>query len=215
MTEETNTAPAENSTGDAPGEQSGEEEKTARELLEDLSTDDLDALLLSAASDKFVAKDRVEEIVTQRLNSERESRKAEAERKALEEQNKFKELYETEAEAKQQAEERAKKAEEDSKQNLIRYELRDALRTEHINPERMDLAFKVADTSSVEVEGSEVRGVDKVVTSLKDSSPEWFGNAERKPSGFDGVPAGDPDGASKEQEQANKEIAARQIHRMF
>lgn len=213
MTEETQTTPATDApTGDAPGKESGED-KSARDLIAELGADDLDELLLAAAPDKFVSKDKVEDIVKERLNSEREQRKAEAERKALEEQNEFKALYEKERDACTDLQEKHKAEAESRRNDLIRYELRDSLRNAGINTERLPLALRLADTSLVEVEDSEVKGLEGVVDSLKKDSPEWFGTTTQDIPGS--PPAGDPSQLSDEKRKEQAEIASRQVRNLF
>lgn len=79
-------------------------------------------------------------------------------------------------------EKRAKQAEERYASTLREYALRDALRDSGINSGRLPLALKVADLSALELDGSGiVSGVESVVESIREASPEWFATEERRP----------------------------------
>ncbi len=79
-------------------------------------------------------------------------------------------------------EKRAKQAEERYTSTLREYALRDALRDSGINSGRLPLALKVADLSALELDkDGNVSGVESVVESIKDASPEWFTTEERRP----------------------------------
>lgn len=78
--------------------------------------------------------------------------------------------------------ERATKAEAEaeaervrSTQLLARTELKGALRDAGITPERIDAAMKLADTSALVVDGTDVTGIPEVIEGVKALSPEWFG----------------------------------------
>lgn len=216
MSEEQTTTPANSGasevpTGDGPGKQT--EEPSIKDLIGKLSTDELDDLILGAAPDKFVSKDKVEEIVTERLNSEREQRKAEAERTALEEQNEFKQLYEKEKERAEKLEADQKAASELARTRLINNELKLALLEKGARGDRINRLINEADVSSVEVDGEEVKNLDPVVASLEKDTPEWFGASAQDIPGS--PPAGDPSQLTNEKRKEQAEIASRQLHRAF
>jgi len=78
--------------------------------------------------------------------------------------------------------ERATKAEADaeaerkrSTELLARTELKGALRDAGITPERIDAAMKLADTTGLVVDGTDVTGIPEVIEGVKALSPEWFG----------------------------------------
>lgn len=81
--------------------------------------------------------------------------------------------------ARQTAETQAKEYQQSMSELQKEYALRDALRTAEINPERLDLALKVADTDSLEIEGGKIKPatLETVVSNITESSPEWFGTA--------------------------------------
>lgn len=214
MTEDQTTTPAEETTGDDPGKET--EEKSVRDLIAELGTDDLDELLLAAVPEKFVAKDKVEDIVKERLNSEREQRKAEAERKALEEQNQFKELYEQQKERAEQLEADKKASDELARTRLINNELKLALRDKGARTDRIDRLVRDADLSSIEIDGEEVKGLDPVVASLEKGTPEWFSAHSEEPQDLLGSPpAGDREALTQEQKESQKALAAQAIHSRF
>ena len=53
--------------------------------------------------------------------------------------------------------------------------LEGGLRDAGINPDRIEAALKVADTSALSVDGTDVTGLSAVIDSVKAISPEWFG----------------------------------------
>lgn len=219
MTEGQNNASSSHShtlnTDDATGTQGGEDERSVQDIIKDLSSDDLDALILSAAPDKFVSKDKVEDIVKERLNSEREQRKAEAERKALEEQNEFKALYEKEKSEREKLATQHQEEAQARRQDRIQFELKDALRDEGINPDYLPLALRVADTSTVEDKDGKLEGIPGVVKAVKDASPVWFGTPNSTHDIPGSEPAGNFDELTAEKRQEHAEIARRQLHQSF
>lgn len=131
---------------------------------------------------------------------------------------------ETETETERKAREKAEGERDEAKQReadalkladrrFVESEAKIALVEAGVNASRIPKLLSDPDLPTPAVEDEKVTGTEAFVEAAKKEYPEWFGNG--KLSGFDGVPPGDPDGATKEQEQANKEIAARQIHRMF
>ena len=66
--------------------------------------------------------------------------------------------------------------------------LEGSLRDAGIKPERISAAVRIADTSGLKVEGTDVSGVTEVVESLKAESPEWFGANARRYSAPDATP---------------------------
>lgn len=173
----------------AEGEATGDDTGTnvGEEKWQGLTSEDLDEMVAAIAPERFVAKAQVDEIVKQRLESEREQRKAENERKALEQQNEFKKLYEDEKTAREKLEEDRESEAQARRQDLIRFELRDALRDDGIQPGYLPLALQVADISTVEIVNGEVKGVSGVVEAVKKASPVWFGaEHERLPRTPDG-----------------------------
>lgn len=81
-----------------PEEKGGKEGLTEEQVLAAIENGEWDASFAKVVSQQMVSKDRVEEIVTERLERDRQNRKEEAETEALKEQQRYKELYETEAE---------------------------------------------------------------------------------------------------------------------
>jgi ribosomal protein L13E len=58
-------------------------------------------------------------------------------------------------------------------------ELKLALRNEGINPERLDMAVRLADLDSLEVDDEgNVAGLEDVVKAVSEASPEWFTTTE-------------------------------------
>lgn len=83
--------------------------------------------------------------------------------------------------ARKKAEAKAQQAEERYEGTLRQYAVRDALRDSGINSERLPLALKVADLSSLELDGEgNVSGVDTVVEGIREASPEWFADTEAR-----------------------------------
>lgn len=66
--------------------------------------------------------------------------------------------------------------------------LEGALRDAGVSPERLPAALRLADTSAIKVEGTEVTGVTEVVDSIKALTPEWFG--VKKPGAVDATGGG-------------------------
>jgi hypothetical protein len=66
-------------------------------------------------------------------------------------------------------------------QRVITSELRSALTNAGINPERMGAAARIADTSSLEVaDDGTVKGLEDAVKGVKETSPEWFGERQKR-----------------------------------
>lgn len=61
--------------------------------------------------------------------------------------------------------------------------LEGALRDAGVSPDRLPAALRLADTSAIKVDGTEVTGLAEVVESVKAMSPEWFGT--KKPGAVD------------------------------
>lgn len=62
-----------------------------------------------------------------------------------------------------------------------------ALRDSGLKPERLGTAMRLADRSSLEVTGSEVKGVTEAVEAIKKESPEWFGSPGSPPDASGGT----------------------------
>lgn len=69
----------------------------------------------------------------------------------------------------------ADQARAEAKSARIHTALELKLRDAGINPERAAAAMRLVDQSALEVNGSEVTGLDVAVEGLKTVSPEWFG----------------------------------------
>ncbi len=71
------------------------------------------------------------------------------------------------------------------------YALRDALRDAGINGERLPLALRVADLSTLSVgQDNAVSGLEDAVNGIKEASPEWFGEPKPATVGRGSAPGG-------------------------
>lgn len=110
------------------------------------------------------------------------------------------ELAKSDLEKEKQAREAAEKTATDRDRSLDslrkEYALRDKFRDEGLNPERLDLALRVADTDSLEIEGGKLKpdSLQSAVDSLKQSSPEWFGSTGANSGGDIGRSSGPGEG---------------------
>ncbi len=68
----------------------------------------------------------------------------------------------------------AETAKVEARNARIEAALDSALRASGLNPERVHAAKRLVDTSALEIEGSDVKGLDEVVKAVRETSPEWF-----------------------------------------
>jgi len=83
--------------------------------------------------------------------------------------------------------------------------LEGALRDAGLKPERIPAAMKLADLSTLKVEGTEVTGVAEAVEALKATSPEWFG-ANKGGAPDASAPSGTPVDFRTDKEAASREL---------
>lgn len=69
----------------------------------------------------------------------------------------------------------AERARNEAAQYLVAAELKGAMRDSGINPERIDAAMRLIDTSALAVDGTTVTGIPEAIEGVKAVSPEWFG----------------------------------------
>ena len=72
-------------------------------------------------------------------------------------------------------------AQADAKSSRIQTALELKLRDAGINPARAAAALRLVDPSKLDVNGTEVTGLDDAVKELKSQSPEWFGTTASPP----------------------------------
>lgn len=87
------------------------------------------------------------------------------------------EAMKTEAEREIEERYKGQLSEKDSAIASLRkeYVLKDALRDAGIKGERLPLALRVADLDKLQVAEDGIQGIEDVVGSVRDASPEWFG----------------------------------------
>lgn len=129
----------------------------------------------------YVAKSEVNRIVQERLNSDREQRKVEAEKKALEEQNQYKKLYEDEQKAKSAAEKERDQARSLASQRLISATLSSALSAAGARSDRVEKILKDRELPTPELSGEEIVNKEAFVEAAKAEYAEWFGEAPTAP----------------------------------
>ena len=181
-------------TGDQQGQQSQQQGKLGQGQPEPKHTDD--------DVNKYKGTAR-EEGRTSALNKLLKDTGAESVDALLEGYSSWTEAQEearTDLERAEQARQQAEQRDQEKDQALAslrkEYALRDALRGAEINPERLNLALKVADTDSLEISEDKVTAdsLETVVGTLTESSPEWFGNAGANGGQDIGRPSGPASG---------------------
>lgn len=101
----------------------------------------------------------------------------------------------------------AAKAQADARTSRIDTALALKIRDAGINPERATSAMRLVDVSKLEVNGTEVTGLDEAVTELKAQSPEWF-RAPGSPPDASGSGGGALDFRTASVEDRDKALAA-------
>jgi len=84
------------------------------------------------------------------------------------------------------------------------------IRDAGINPERASSAMRLVDLSALEVNGTEVKGLDEAVAKLKAESPEWF-VAGFKPPDASGTSGGPVDYRTASVAERDKELARHNV----
>jgi hypothetical protein len=97
------------------------------------------------------------------------------------EQEKQKTDLDREKEARRKAEETATAKEKAANERIKKTELKLALRNADINPERLDMALRLADLDKLTIaDDGNVEGLDEVVSAVSEASPEWFVSEDDK-----------------------------------
>ena len=123
--------------------------------------------------------------------------------KVAEEEKKTELQRSQEETAQLRAEAEAAKAE--SRASRVESALQLSLRDAGINPERAAAAMRLVDSSKLEVDGGEVKGLDEAVKELKSQSPEWFG-PKFTPPDASGSGSPPPDFKTASAEERDKEL---------